>query len=172
MENNTLALILKQLLKNNFGKVFAKGESVTFKENTFYVYNNQTYPKNGHFIGLFYKRKVLYIFDSLSLNKIPLYLLKKVNHVIPIVKKRLQSKYTQICGLYVIYFCCKLYEGYTFKQIMKPFSNFVDRNDTLIFNWYRSNNHFFGKYKKLYMLNSPHINKTLKTICTKNILKI
>lgn len=170
MENNVLETILNNILGDSFGGVFSKGEIITFRDDKYFVYNDAEKPHPGHFISLYYKDKTLYVFDSLAKKNIPIYLRQRIGKVVNIVKRRLQSTYTQICGLYCIYFCWKHFKKYTFKQIMSPFSHSFDHNDRLLYIWYNSNRHFFRKFKKLYLINSNNITKTITKICTKDLL--
>ena len=53
MDNDELHIILKKLVGTYFDSVFARGNKIGLKNNRYYVFNTEIWPKTGHFIALY-----------------------------------------------------------------------------------------------------------------------
>jgi len=141
MENNTLQTILHSLIGNEFAFVFSNGtENIKMKKGKYFVYNTAKPPKMGHFIAIYFnKQGMMEIFDSFGYKymNIPKYIAKQATKIKIVSRKQLQSKYSHICALYVIYYIYYRSNGLTISEILKNFTKNVDSNDTLIFYWYK-----------------------------------
>ena len=166
MENRSLFAMLKTLLGKNFGKVYSKNEYFNLKKNTFYIYNTEVKPKFGHFVALYFDaNKTLEIFDSLNYMTLPEYLTKQAKKVIYVSKRRIQSKFSQLCGLFCLYWIYFRYLKYENKCILSHFTNNRDINDSRIYLFYKKNFSFFRDYKLVTVINSKFILKRIKQIC-------
>ena len=166
MENKSLFAMLKALLGKNFGNVYSKNEYFKLKKNTFYIYNTEMKPKFGHFVALYYNaNQNLEIFDSLNYTTVPEYITKQTKIVNYVSNRKIQSKFSQLCGLYCLYWIYFRYLKYENKCILSHFSNNQDVNDSRIYLFYKKNFSFFRDYKLLTVINSKFILRKIKQIC-------
>ena len=121
MDNILLGKILRKLIGPFFGKVFSKNEPIKFSNNKFYVYNTVQKPKPGHFIGIYICNPNIFVFDSLGNEHFPMELSKKGEKIIYLNKKQLQSNFSSICSIHVLYFIWNIYKRVSLKKIFSVF---------------------------------------------------
>ncbi len=106
MDNGQLHIMLKRLIGRDFDRVFSRGNKVNIRNNKYYVFNTEIWPKTGHFISLYCCGSNIYVFDSLGVNNIDHHdiICQKTPNMIYLNNKKLQSTYSSICSLYCIFF--------------------------------------------------------------------
>ena len=166
MENNQLHEILKKLIGSRFVRVFSKGEKSNFKICHYYVYNTSTPPQDGHFLAIYISAQRVYVFDSLAVNKYEYFEQHFPCHTkfTYVNNKKIQSEFSVICALYVIYVIYNHSEGKTFEKILKIFGLNRDLNDSVLYSWYIHNS-FFNKFKFLTFTDSKTIKTLVKDLC-------
>jgi len=166
MDNDELHIILKKLVGTYFDSVFARGNKIGLKNNRYYVFNTEIWPKTGHFIALYCCGLNIYVFDSLGVNNISHedFLCQKTPNMIYLNNKKLQSDYSTVCALYCIFFVYYANSGKSFKFILSHFTMSQDRNDRVLYVWYLKNA-FFRKYKQINILDTNHIENVIRQVC-------
>ena len=166
MDNHELHCMLKNLIGEGFDRVFSRQEKINIKNNKYYVFNTEIWPKTGHFIAIYSCGLNIYVFDSIGLNQFTISDIKCENKVriVYLNSKKLQSQYSQICSLYCIFFIYNIFHGKSYSYIVNHFSTNSDNNDTILYSWYIKNK-FFKNYKKLNIIDTKYIEQTVRNIC-------
>ena len=166
MDNEQLHIILKRLIGTHFDRVFSRDNKINIKNNSYYVFNTEIWPKTGHFIALYSCGLNIYVFDSLGVNNIDHhdFNCQKTPHITYLNNKKLQSNYSAICSLYCIFFIYHAHHGKSFNYILTHFMRTRDENDRVLYIWYLKNP-FFRKYKQINVLDTNHIENVISKIC-------
>jgi hypothetical protein len=142
MENRTIAQILKKRVKCFINVVSNDDLQNKIRRSGCYILNTAPSHKVfGHFIVLIYDcvRDILTVWDSLGKNY-PFLNVVSTNIVYE-SKSPVQSKYSTLCALYVIYCLLCVSVNKSFKYINSRFDKHdMDVNDRNVYIWFVKNN--------------------------------